>query len=79
MMEPLGIYDSGRKQNAACIGVRGACERMQFPMYISVKSKIVCENDHEIPQSQTTDKPMAPRGRATQQSRDTMKTRMDIR
>ena len=27
-----------------------------------------------IPQSQTADKPMPPRGRATQQSRDTRKT-----
>ena len=32
------------------------------------------EYDKEIPQSQTVDKPMAQRGRATQQSRDTMKT-----
>ena len=34
----------------------------------------VSEHDQEIPQSQTADKPMAPRGRATQQSRDTRKT-----
>ena len=33
--------------------------------------KIVSEYDQEIPQSQTADKPMALRGRATQQSRDT--------
>ena len=32
------------------------------------------EYDQEIPQSQTADKPMAPRGRATQQSQDTWKT-----
>ena len=32
------------------------------------------EYDQEIPQSQTADKPMAPRGGATQQSRDTRKT-----
>ena len=32
------------------------------------------EYDQEIPQSQTADKPMASRGRATQQSRETMKT-----
>ena len=32
------------------------------------------EYDHEIPQSQTADNPMAPRGRATQPSRDTRKT-----
>ena len=37
-------------------------------------SKIVSEYDQEIPQSQTADKPMAPRGRATQPSRDTRKT-----
>ena len=37
-------------------------------------TKIVSEYDQEIPQSQTADKPMAPRGKATQQSRDTMKT-----
>ena len=36
-------------------------------------SKIVSEYDQEIPQSQTADKPVAPRGRATQQSRDTSK------
>ena len=35
-------------------------------------SKIVSEYDHELPQSQTADKPIAPRGRATQQSRDTI-------
>ena len=32
------------------------------------------EYDQKIPQSQTADKPMAPRGRATQPSRDTRKT-----
>ena len=32
------------------------------------------EYDHEIPQLQTADNPMAPRGRATQPSRDTRKT-----
>ena len=33
--------------------------------------KIVSEYGQEIPQSQTADKPVSPRGRATQQSRDT--------
>ena len=33
------------------------------------------EFDQEIPQSQTADKPVAPRGRARQQSRDTRKTK----
>ena len=36
--------------------------------------KIVSEYDQEIPQSHTVDKPVASRGRATQQSRDTRKT-----
>ena len=36
--------------------------------------KLVSEYDQEIPQSQTVDKPIATRGRATQQSRYTMKT-----
>ena len=38
------------------------------------ESKIVSEYDQEIPQSQTKDKPMASRGRATQPLRDTRKT-----
>ena len=37
-------------------------------------SKIVNEYDQEIPQSQTADKPMALRERATQQSQDIRKT-----
>ena len=37
-------------------------------------SKIVSEYDKEIPQSQTADNPVAPRGRAAQPSRDTRKT-----
>ena len=39
-----------------------------------VTSKIVSEYQQEIPQSQTADKPMVPRGRATQPSRYTRKT-----
>ena len=35
----------------------------------------VNEYDQELPQSQTADKPMTPRGRATQQSRDAKKTK----
>ena len=54
-------------------------------------TKIVSEYDQEIPQSQTADKPMAPRGSATQhhetpgrqtkqsnQHQDDCKTRRDI-
>ena len=37
-------------------------------------AKIVSEYDQEIPQSQTADNPVAPRGRAAQLSRDTRKT-----
>ena len=36
--------------------------------------KIVSVYDQEIPQSQTTDNPKAPRGRASQPSRDTRET-----
>ena len=41
---------------------------------LCVISKKVSEYDQAISQSQTADKPRAPRGRATQQSRDTRKT-----
>ena len=48
---------------------------MRFPtMWYVRPAKIVNEYDQEIPQSQTTDNPMAPRGRAAQPSRDTSKT-----
>ena len=40
--------------------------------HIAVKNS---EYDQEIPQSQTADNPKAPRGRATQSSRDTRKTK----
>ena len=36
--------------------------------------KIVSEYDQEIPQSQTADNPVAPRGRAAQPSQNTRKT-----
>ena len=36
--------------------------------------KIVSEYDQEIPQSQTADNPVAPRGRTAQPSRDTRAT-----
>ena len=39
-------------------------------------TKIVSEYDQEIPQSQTADNPVAPRGRAAQPSRDTRKTNL---
>ena len=37
--------------------------------------KIVSEYDQEIPQSQTADNPVAPRGRAAQPSQDTRKSK----
>ena len=39
-----------------------------------VTRKIASEYDKEIPQSQTRDNTVAPRGRAAQLSRDTRKT-----
>ena len=39
-----------------------------------IKLRIVSEYDQEIPQSQTADNPVAPRGRASQPSRDNRKT-----
>ena len=43
-----------------------------LPIYLFIN--IVSEYDQEIPQSQTADNPVAPRGRASQPSRDTRKT-----
>ena len=45
-----------------------------MPIFGNPPSKLVSEYDQETPQSQTADKPMVPRGRATQQIRDTRKT-----
>ena len=42
--------------------------------FIYFHVKTVSEYDQEIPQSQTADNPMAPRGRAAQPPRDTRKT-----
>ena len=46
-----------------------------FSIIFSKVFKIVSEYDQEMPQSQTADNPMASRGRATQPSRDTRKTK----
>ena len=60
------------------------CQCVFYSFFISLimqslinTSLIVSENDQEIPQSQTAGKTMATRGRAPQQSRDTMKTNLD--
>ena len=42
-------------------------------LHLCTQNKIVSEYDQEIPQSQTADNPVAPRGRAAQPSRDTRK------
>ena len=43
--------------------------------YVAARQpKKVREYDQEIPQSQTADNPVAPRGRAAQPSQDTRKT-----
>ena len=47
---------------------------IKLSINLNIGLKLVSEYDQEIPESQTADKPMAPRGRATQQSRDTRKT-----
>ena len=44
-------------------------------LFVMNKSKKVSKYDQVIPQSQTADKPVALRGRATRQSRDTKKTK----
>ena len=44
---------------------------VRFQMFPGMKNS---EYDQEIPQSPTADKPMAPRGRATQPQRDTRET-----
>ena len=45
-----------------------------FPLPQKVETKVVSEYDQKMPQSQTAEKPVAPWGRATQQSRDTRQT-----
>ena len=63
--------------NATLLVTSHGCKRHP----ISTKSaeaftivKIVSAYDQEIPQSQTADNPIAPRGRAAQPSRDIRKT-----
>ena len=47
---------------------------MRISILVFIYTKVVNECDQEILQSQNADKPMAPRGRATQPSRYTRKT-----
>ena len=53
--------------------IRFSSDHNEIPM-ANANIKIVNEYDQEIPQSQTADNPVAPRGRAAQPSRDTRKT-----
>ena len=50
-----------------------AMPEIRTDLFLAI-SKIVNEYDQEIPQPQTADNPVAPRGRAAQPSRDTSKT-----
>ena len=66
------------QKNCKVAGGCGSCE-INFQIYKThikpIKPpKIVSEYDQEIPQSQTADNPVAPRGRAAQPSQDTRKT-----
>ena len=45
-------------------------------LYMKIALKIVSGYDQEIAPSQIADKPVVPWGRATQQSRDTRKTKL---
>ena len=71
-----------------CVCVGGTRRNFGTGVGVSIlKPKIVSEYDQEIPQSQTADNPVAPRGRAAQPSRESSKapnqddcnTRMDIK
>ena len=55
-------------------GLKDASKLPSYPDYDMKQPKIVSEYDQEIPQSQTADNPLAPRGRAAQPPRDTRKT-----
>ena len=63
-MSDLNISKDQRKKASAILQCRIS----------GILSKKVSEFDQEIPQSQTADKPMALRGRATHQPQDTRKT-----
>ena len=63
---------SARQRNASCLisNIVGAywvqARTVWIQIRLQVLSKIVTKYDQKLPQSQTEDKPMAPRGRATQ-------------
>ena len=53
-----------------------SCPLIQPALFVQLLEAyiIVSEYDQEIPHTQIADKPMAPRGRATQPSRETRRT-----
>ena len=57
-----------------CITYEGCSLKLSPDLFPVTYRKIVSEYDQEIPQSQTADNPVAPRGRAAQPSLDTRKT-----
>ena len=59
-----------------CVGIANVVDHcVHYCSILNLEmSKIVSEYDQEIPQSQTADNPVAPRGRAAQSSRDTRTT-----
>ena len=63
--------------NGICSGPASATgkEISDIHTYTVAWIKIVSEYDQEIPQSQTANNPVAPRGRAAQPSQDTRKTK----
>ena len=67
----FGKYTQKKEDRVCKIAIRKAGMKQDD---IARVLKIVSEYDQEIPQSQTADNPVAPRGRAAQPSRDTRKT-----
>ena len=56
------------------VHVHSILNDLAFAVELDFDTKIVSEYDQEIPQSQTADNPVAPRGRAAQPSQDSRKT-----
>ena len=82
MVTPVTHSKDERTRNAALLRYTCGHDGRYFGLFhlivmdhhIEINSKIVSKYDQDIPQSQTADNPMAPRGRAAQPSRDTRKT-----
>ena len=68
-LDQIGLCLSLKNRSNVSIDVGLLCKKWE-----QTWKKIVGEYDQEIPQSQTADKPMVPRGRATQPSLATRET-----